>query len=206
MVSKRVPKVVGESLPHQVIYSRYKIHMKTLKQIQEEHKTWAAKNFPNSKSDHPLLGVIEELGELCHAQLKEEQEIRTPPEGWQVHKKDAVGDIMIYLIDYCNKEGLAVTESRQGDYDEYGLPLSTLLFDVAYFVGQLCNQHVIGVHIQSEEELKADQNHSVCNIVTALSYYCLHMNVDLLSVLNETWEKVSKRDWSKDPTTGGESK
>ena len=44
-----------------------------------------------------LLGVAEEVGELCHAQLKGEQGIRHTPKEIKKMKMDAVGDIVIFL-------------------------------------------------------------------------------------------------------------
>lgn len=45
--------------------------------------------------DEPLLGVQEELGELLGCAL---QDIEA--------RIDAVGDIVLYLMDYCNKSGI----------------------------------------------------------------------------------------------------
>lgn len=76
-----------------------------LRRIQREHKKWSARNFGEDVPTwHPLLGVVEEIGELCHAHLKEAQGIRTN-EDHIANAKDAVGDTVIYLIDYCNRRG-----------------------------------------------------------------------------------------------------
>jgi NTP pyrophosphatase (non-canonical NTP hydrolase) len=78
------------------------VEQKTLRQIQVEVRCWATHNFPNRKTHHPLLGAVEEIGELAHAHLKTEQGIR------KIQKNDgpdAVGDVIIYLLDYCNLMG-----------------------------------------------------------------------------------------------------
>jgi len=75
----------------------------TLDQLQSEVEEWTAKNFPNTKPYQPLLGVQEEVGELSHAHLKMEQSIRGTTEQHENAKRDAIGDIVIYLADYCNK-------------------------------------------------------------------------------------------------------
>lgn len=75
-----------------------------LKRIQTEHKRWADINFGNIPTWQPLLGAVEELGELAHAHLKQVQGIRTN-EDHEAKAKDAVGDVVIYLIDYCNRRG-----------------------------------------------------------------------------------------------------
>ncbi len=62
------------------------------------------------RNHRPLIGAVEELGELCHAHLKNEQGIRGTPEEHRVAKQDAIGDTLIYLLDYCNKEGFCMQE------------------------------------------------------------------------------------------------
>lgn len=70
-------------------------------QFQYEHSRWLAHNFPNQSSWEPLLGLVEEVGELSHAHLKLWQGIRGDEAQHYKEKEDAVGDIFIYLISYC---------------------------------------------------------------------------------------------------------
>ena len=76
-----------------------------LKKLQEEQAPWVKKNFGDRPSYWPLLGVVEEVGELCHAHLKNEQGIRVNEDHFE-NKRDAVADIVIYLADYCQAEGI----------------------------------------------------------------------------------------------------
>lgn len=80
----------------------------TLEQLQSEMQAWANHNFPKAKSYQPLLGAVEELGELAHTHLKMEQNIR---ETNNEDKWDAIGDIIIYLADYCNKNGIDIAKA-----------------------------------------------------------------------------------------------
>lgn len=82
----------------------------SLNDIQNEIAAWSQKNFGDQDSVNPLLGVAEEVGELCHAVLKERQKIRvgTEAEALLAAKQDAVGDILIYLFDFCDREGLSL--------------------------------------------------------------------------------------------------
>ncbi len=73
----------------------------TLETLQAEVSEWATRNFPHNKPHMPLLGAAEEIGELCHAHLKDEQGIRGTHTEHQAAKADAVGDIVIYLANYC---------------------------------------------------------------------------------------------------------
>jgi NTP pyrophosphatase (non-canonical NTP hydrolase) len=80
--------------------------MKTMREIQLENAIWVAKNFGEKKNpERALLGVVEEVGELAHSQLKMMQGIRGTKEEHIANAKDAVGDIVIYLMDYCNGMG-----------------------------------------------------------------------------------------------------
>lgn len=78
--------------------------------IQADHKAWADRNFPNADPIDPVLGVAEEVGELCHAILKQKQGIRGTHEQHEAKAKDAVGDIVIYLLDVCSKRGWSFGE------------------------------------------------------------------------------------------------
>ena len=76
-----------------------------IREIQAQHKLWSLKNFGTVPPKDMLLGIVEEVGELAHAHLKESQNIRMNED----HKQkqiDAVGDIAIYLIGYCNSRDL----------------------------------------------------------------------------------------------------
>lgn len=74
------------------------------KKLQLEQKEWQDKNFPNHKNHHCLLGLVEEVGELSHSHLKNDQNIRKN-EDHRKKTEDAIGDIIIYLAGYCNANG-----------------------------------------------------------------------------------------------------
>lgn len=76
----------------------------TLSELQEQLKPWQAHNFPQRESWEPLVGLQEELGEMSHAFLKAHQGIRMN-ENHKAKEMDAVGDILIYLADFCNARG-----------------------------------------------------------------------------------------------------
>ena len=74
-----------------------------LSELQRKSLIWQNRNFPMGKPYQPLLGALEELGELAHAHLKCEQGIRDTK---QEDKEDAVADVIIYLVDYCNRNNI----------------------------------------------------------------------------------------------------
>jgi len=89
-----------------------------LRDLQKEVGEWSRQNFPNNKSYHPLLGVVEEVGELSHAHLKSEQGIRGTKVEHITAKIDAIGDIIIYLCDYCERNGLVLDACIGATWEE----------------------------------------------------------------------------------------
>jgi len=88
-----------------------------LKKLQSEHKEWVKANFDDPKPWMFIMGVMEELGELSHAHLKSELQIRTDTD----HKEkafDAVGDIVIFLSGYCSSVGIDFEEAVQLTWDK----------------------------------------------------------------------------------------
>jgi NTP pyrophosphatase (non-canonical NTP hydrolase) len=99
----------------------------TFAELQAQVKEWADRNFDDRFPYRPLLGATEELGELteaaeallfmkltsrmgrlAHAQLKLEQGIRGDAYTHLAEAQDAVGDILVYLADYCNCSGFSM--------------------------------------------------------------------------------------------------
>ena len=77
----------------------------TFSRLQEQQRPWVAHNFPKREPYFPLLGAMEELGELAHAHLKMLQGIRGTREEHLMNAQDAVADIVIFLSDYCSAMG-----------------------------------------------------------------------------------------------------
>lgn len=76
-----------------------------LRKLQKEVREWSNKNFPDKKPHQPLIGIMEEIGELSHVRLKYEQELYQLPYYYQ-ETKDGVADLFIFLLDYCNQVGI----------------------------------------------------------------------------------------------------
>lgn len=90
----------------------------TLGKLQKEQEIWGNHNFGPQAGERMLLGVSEEVGELCHAHLKSLQGIRKSTEELVAKKKDAIGDIVIYLTAYCNSEGIDFQECVDTAWNE----------------------------------------------------------------------------------------
>lgn len=83
----------------------------TLNDLQEQLKPWTAHNFGDRPKHHPLLGIVEEVGELSHAHLKDEQGIRGTKEKHHAKKVDALADILIFMADYANQECISLQDA-----------------------------------------------------------------------------------------------
>jgi NTP pyrophosphatase (non-canonical NTP hydrolase) len=84
---------------------------RTLNEIQEEVRDWANHNFGHREDWHPLMGAVEEIGELAHAFLKRAQGIRHSRAECDAMIRDALGDIMIYLFDFCDMQGISLSDA-----------------------------------------------------------------------------------------------
>lgn len=99
----------------------------TFSDLQAQHAIWSAYNFGPQPSIHSLLGIMEELGELTHAHLKAAQGIRGTPEEHRAAKADAIGDLVVFLTDYCTRENFDLdqivtdvwSEVRRRDWKRY---------------------------------------------------------------------------------------
>lgn len=74
--------------------------MITLEQLQAENRELQLHNFPDQLPHQPLLGIIEELGELQEATEREDI-------------ADALADAVIYMANYASLNGLLLRRKRK---------------------------------------------------------------------------------------------
>ena len=97
-----------EELNHNV--ADYVVTKLNFAKLQREVGAWSRKNFPNNTPENPFLGMVEELGELAHALLKAKQGIRGTAEQHEAAAKDAIGDLLVYMADFCERKGWSMQE------------------------------------------------------------------------------------------------
>jgi len=202
--------------------------MKSFKDIQFEVGAWAVENFgnnetpylgcrqagnisrtrPRSSSDRPgpavraptvvelgslapLMGIAEEVGELLAATKNDE---------WL----DALGDITIYLCDYCCRESIALPEFIALDEgDEHDAADGIVIY-----MG-----HLFRCHLKRHQRIRGfndrdifthERHRALIGLIWHLEQYArIGMGRTLLEILNETWGRVvAKRDWRANPETG----
>ena len=94
------------------------VQVADLRRLQKEVEEWTAHNFPERLAYRPLLGMGEELGELNHAHLKSEQNIRGTQAEHRAAKIDALADLFIYAADYANMERIDLTDAINQTWDK----------------------------------------------------------------------------------------
>lgn len=81
---------------------------KPLYSIQGEHEEWAEKKFGDQKASDLLLVLMEEVGELVHANRRRQ---------WQLDHH-AVGDVAIALMGYCTVQGVDLQSAIEDTWDK----------------------------------------------------------------------------------------
>lgn len=170
---------------------------------------WAARNFPNSHGGEgapgdSIIGVVEELGELAHAHLKLKQGIRGTPEEHLENARDALGDLMIYLMGVISFHG-----NREGDLEAFVKELEmsfqsylphehmdteTAFFKLAGEVGTMADAHERGSKVMWTSRCAA--------VMYYADQYAQARYWNLRAITHETWQQVSQRDWVADPQGG----
>lgn len=74
--------------------------------IQSEIKNWVTYNFGSGTPMSAVVGLSEEVGELCRAILKQHQKIRGTHDEWQIEIAKEIGDAFIKLCDVASEAGI----------------------------------------------------------------------------------------------------
>ena len=82
----------------------------------------ARKIIPNARPSSQLMKAVTEMGELVDAELKDNM-----PD-----IKDAVGDVMVCLINYCALKDINLTQCLKGAYNEIKDRKGTTLPNVVF--------------------------------------------------------------------------
>ena len=140
----------------------------------------------------PLMGMVEEVGELFDADSKD-------------NARDAIGDIAVYLCDYCYREGVGWPRTDTIPDREKLKPVRGVVVDV----GKLFH-----CHLKRFQRIRGFHNLLTFSAARMEAIYGLVWHLeqlakeetsgDLLMLLNETWNSIiRKRDWRTDPVGGG---
>lgn len=176
------------------------LNITEINRIKEEVKVWAIYNFPTTTPEYCILGLYEELGELCHAILKDFQGIRK--EDFEAAKKDAIGDIAIYFLDYLIRSDsnfINPDNTKKASFHFKDDILSTIEI-LSIQISSLRDRN----SIEFINEGKIETSVEMINTQFIFSLYnlCAFFDYNFLEILRETWDRVKKRDWIKFPQNG----
>lgn len=173
--------------------------MLTWYELLSQQKEWSDRNFGANRPPHwPLLGLMEEVGEYAHAQLKMEQGIRGTVDEHLAAQRDAVADIVIFFCDAINTQGIPpqAVFGPEVPIEEFAarhyMPGVTV-FRVLPFLTKICTGEVPDV---------IDYRNFLVYVIGLLGDPTGSIFAELVE---STWARVRARDWKKDSKTGGES-
>jgi len=75
-------------------------------------------NFPQNSPLDPFLGIVEEVGELSHAILKSKQGIRQSSGDVILKIEDALGDILIFMLDFAGRNNIDLEYCLSSTWNE----------------------------------------------------------------------------------------
>lgn len=192
---------------------------------------WAEENFGTEQPpDYPVIGAGEELGELTRSVLKRAQGIDDDEKYEQRDdvgpeaERDAVGDVVIYLMDACHRSDDDITVA--GGLDQSG--------DVGSSFGHIeepieCVKGLYGYYgevttsrfylISDEEwgdpdeyEWKSEEDDlgvvewRIGHLVGLLVRFCQIRDYDFMNCVRDAWQEVSGRTWDADIAVETEEK
>jgi len=155
--------------------------------LQTESKDWVLKNFGVRPKHQPLLGMFEEYGELMLAEKLDEI-------------KDAVADIAIFLIDFCNANDLNLDQVLYMNKKEdlSWLDSGALLAGIATSIGKIAHHY-----LKREQGIRGDVKfHTeqievrVSQLVGFLQEFSRQGSFNFEDTVQMVWRSVSKRNWS----------
>lgn len=93
----------------------------SFEELQSSVIQWATdrKIIPNGTPSGQLMKAVSEMGELCDAEGKQDQQAI----------EDAVGDVLVCLINYCELLGVDIVDCLAGAYEQIKDRKGTLMPD-----------------------------------------------------------------------------
>lgn len=175
-------------IPRDTPNTNVAIGFDTLTVFSKEVADWRYRQGFNSDSEiDPLVGVLEEVCEVFDAEGTNEI-------------AHYVGIMMKAFLK--SSQGISGTDELHASrYNDARENLMRLLQSEDSSWANLTS--VIDVYQRDRNEEKIRDG--VGDICVYLADYCSRNNIDFGSAVSETWNKVSKRDWSENKLNGGDA-
>lgn len=161
-----------------------------LNDMQARQKAWSDKNFGQQPPYMPMFGIIEEIGELVQAHGS----------GSTEEVKDAIGDIVIYLIAYCNSRSWPVHALWDEAPKEKDIDIITEDFYLETIRALAHHQ------LKGEQKIRGTQakhdlaiRYRLGYLLFALGHLAQAYGETLWPLVGKVFDKVSLRDWVANP-------
>lgn len=166
-------------------------------EFQEEVFEWSEENFPGQPSHNPYLGIDEEFGELV-----EETSGQTPTE----FEFDCVGDMLVYLADFCGRRGLDMEKAydeRVRVEDISGLepeqlsedPLRNVQIAKGRIARSILKQNQ-GIRLNEDRVGEEAEQKAVSLLIRSLEKFAESRGYTLREAVQAAWyDEVIERDW-----------
>lgn len=163
--------------------------------IQDNHRAWSERNFPDRNPDFALLGVIEETGELSEA-IELHPDTKAP--------SAMVIEMMVFLgrlahIHLKQAQGIRKGSSSEARRTETVDQLARLLREYCDFTAIDADDKVSAPPFQESEDEARD---AVGDITIYLMDLCTRRGWNYEKIVEATAATVLARDWVKDPLKG----
>jgi len=181
--------------------------------LQAEQVEWSLRNFGAQPPHRPMLGIIEELCELEEAQLNDVSGFDNDEDAYKAAVLDAIGDVAIYMLDYCGKRGWSMEElwdARACPAWLYDFTLGDENDGFPYFASFIKNlahsqlkgeQNIRGGTAKHDAVLKS----TLSSVLWALDGLATaYFQREFIQILFEVWSKVRQRNWVANPNTAHE--
>lgn len=170
---------------------------------------WSIRNFGDQPPENPLLGVLEEIGELSHAYLKSLQGIRGTPEEHLDALRDGVGDAVVFLADFCIRAGLVKSFAGHTFLTEPlgEVPVSGMTAirpekaDARYYLFRAAST-LDRMYVNLLENGHAPHAIHVEYVLHCLTMFCWMWHLSFVECVMTTWTLVKQRDWKANTQTG----
>lgn len=164
----------------------------TLDVLQAQLKPWALYNFGDRQSYEPLLGMIEEIGEISNGF------VQTCPEDTPEDVQALL--IIMALFGKLTHHHLKRMQNIRGSSEEHNIAIEkwTKLFSNATD-GLYYDDIDTVVNLKNQEEVlpqvKDTVEDGLADTLVYAADFANAMQVDLAQELNDCWKKVRQRDW-----------
>lgn len=158
--------------------------------LQSEVGEWSQENFPGQPDVNPYLGSSEETGELADALSLDDQ----PDE----EELDAVGDILVYLADFCAIRGLDYQDcyERVDEVERQHDDFFREMFSARGKLDRSVLKQRQGIRLDEDRVGESAEIQALARILNCLEDFAESRGYTLEDAIRNAWyDEVIDREW-----------